>query len=242
MSETVETTVVDSTVGLSPELKQQWDNDRQRADQEKANRERIAAERDDLASERDSIKSQLDEARSELNKFQQRVSADNKTADDASIVELASYDPKVAAHIKKLSDKIDRLGSVAVGMQEKITAYEQQEQRKNFESQKNTVKENILSMCDDDFGAQFRNDAIKMADKLVDDGEEEQPTNIFDGLKLMKKCYRKIKESEDLKSKKVKTAQTDSGGGGVAATGHPKKTGSRSEILADLKKDKSWKT
>ena len=87
---------------------------------------------------------------------------------------------------------------------------------------------------------QYRTEAIKLADELVDSGKRKKPSNILEGIDLMEECYLQAISAHT----KKKVVSVDVGKAGV--TSGTKKTdeikpGSLSEVKAQMLKNKSWK-
>jgi hypothetical protein len=55
----------------------------------------------------------------------------------------------------------------------------------------------------------------------------------------MRKCYKELYDADQKKAKK-ETVPTDSGTAGVPFSGAKGKTGTKQEVLADLKKRGGW--
>jgi hypothetical protein len=52
--------------------------------------------------------------------------------------------------------------------------------------------EEIYSACDEEFGGQFRNEAIARADELIGNYEVDRPKTAVQGLRLMRKVYAEV--------------------------------------------------
>lgn len=99
----------------------------------------------------------------------------------------------------------------------------------------------IYTACDEEFGAQFRNDAIKRADQLVADGAVDKPVTPVQGVKLMRQCYADVAAQAKPKDEpKKKTVPTDTGLRGLSVTdledSEEFKTGTLDEVAADMGK------
>jgi hypothetical protein len=104
--------------------------------------------------------------------------------------------------------------------------------------------EKILKPLDEEFGSKYRTAAKKMADKLVDNGDEQQPADAYEASLLMRKCYRRVVDGEKVPTKEKKSPTTDSGsGGGVSIrTSDSIGTGRLEDILAKVKKSGGLKS
>lgn len=208
---------------------EKWDKERQRADQAEAELGKATTERDDLSDELAETHTEIEGLKSQI----AEIEAKSEKPDDFKTLDSELVDPAVAHNLKTLQDKLAKTEKQLTDQQAKIDTYEKQEAEKQKIQQHEETVEQILSLCDDDYGAKYRNAAIKLADEIT--AKEKRPKDFIAGLKLMKKCYKQVKEAEDKKTSD-KTVPTDSGGGDVPFDDTKLKTGSRQEVLADMQK------
>ncbi|MHC4891291.1 MAG: hypothetical protein ACYTEO_17700, partial [Planctomycetota bacterium] len=88
---------------------------------------------------------------------------------------------------------------------------------------------------DEMYGEKYRTAARALADKMVNDGEVDVPPDALEAFLLLEKCYKVVKAKDDAAAAK-KTTPTDSGFGGVAFDDSKATTGSREDVLADIRK------
>jgi len=221
-----------------------WDEHKQELDQAKsvANKARLEAQENAEA---------LEEANARIAEMQKAVDANKEVVQDKkdqlAAMDTDLVDKGVVSNITRLEDKIKKQEVQIKKASERSAKIEVKEQERQNALAVERMKQEILSDCDKEFGSKYRNDAYKLADSLVDSGEEKQPKTQFAGYKLMRKCYKQIKDEAEAKEKEKadkekKSAPTDSGSGGFSHTKTKRKSGSMKEVLADMKKDTSWKT
>jgi hypothetical protein len=243
----------------------EWDRHRQELDIERANarkaREELSAvsELYDSASDRvNNLESQLeqlktsnDQERARL-KTEQQNEQDKLDEMDPEIVdekvirnikaiekrllsqsqEFAKREETLMGQIKDLSQKTSRYE------QEKAEAKQRSEHEKAVESVLNEVEDSLKDLHGVGTPGQYRTEAMKIADDLVDKGERKRPGNILEGIKLMRECYVKVISAHQ----KKKSVSVDGGKSGVTpgVKAGQRKTGSLDEVAADMLKDKSW--
>ena len=214
------------------EKKQEYDKVQQQIDQERANAKKAREAAEQAKSEATKLADSVAELKSQIEATKQELEA-KKTAidpDEVGISDLANYAKNLQSEIAELK----REQTAFKTEQQKLQADRQKAQQ---ETEVNKVKEQILTDCDEEYGEQFRNAALKLADKKVDSGDAELPRTPYDGYKLMRKCYAEV-----ALQKKKDTVITDTGEGGVGEPKSTLKPGSRQEVLEQMKKNpKSWK-
>ena len=226
---------LETEVKAKEEESNKWDAERQRADQAESVATKAREEATAYAEAYEESQTKIAELQSKLNTLEktQQDKRDELAQMDGDIVDkgvIANIQRMEARH-KKLSDDLEQLNL-------KAKAYEEAEQKRTLKANKEAAKEEILSSCDEEFGSKYRNEAYKVADEWVDSGKEIQPTTQFAAYKLMRKAYQEAKSKAEAKEKK--TVPTDSGSGGISHKTSTRKTGSMKDVLADMKKDKSW--
>lgn len=231
-----------------PQDEKKWDEQKQRIDQAEAAAKVLGTKAEGLAVANEQMQTELAESRDQMTALEAKVaeSARNVQAEADALDDMDAdvTDKAVIRNLNKLQvqnaalqKQLTEQSSKYEKLEEKASAYEQNEQQRQNARHKDQVTERILTPLDDEFGAKHRNAAMKMADRLVDTGQESQPQDAIAGMTLMRKCYKEVSKVKEPKE----SVPSDSGGGGIQKGGS-RKTGSRAEVLADMKKDKSWKT
>lgn len=219
------------------EKTQEWDKERQRADQAESMARKAKEEAEALSQS-------LAETTEKLNKLeeQQRQAQQEyqKAKDDFDVMDTLTVDPAVIKNLQRLKDKVDKLENENKNLVSKATAYEEAENKRYQESQKKQTIERILKPLDEEFGAKYRNEAMKLADDLVDTGKVKQPNDPLSAAELMRRCYKEIVAKN--KPKEKETVPSDSGVGGISHSEPKKKPGTMQEVLADMRKNPStWR-
>lgn len=202
---------------------EKWDKERQRIDQAEANVRKLTEQ---LATA-ESDKGDLSERIATLEKAQE------KAGDDIS---LDALDPDlvgqaIPANFSKLTAEIKRLKEQHAILDAKAKAYEEERALAEEKQRRKEAEEKVLTPLDDKYGAKFRTQAVRLANRKIEDGEEKQPLDQLDTRDLMEKCYQELSE----KAKEKESTATDSGKGGVSAT-EGVKEGSLEEVRAQLEK------
>lgn len=216
---------------------EEYSKAQQQIDQERANTQRAQAERDVLSEELTDTHTEIESLKSQI----AEVKTKSEKTDDFKTLDADMIDPAVVHNLKILQDKLNTAEKQLTGQQTKIDNYEAAEIVKVDKQRHEETVEEIYSTCDEEFGPKFRNDAIKLADELVKSGKEKAPDSkkvgfersFIQGLKLMRRCYKQVSEDKKASGNPV---PTDSGGGGVPFDDTKKKTGTRQEVLADMRK------
>ncbi len=228
---------------LKPEVqkdeKSQWDKERQKGQQEAANYRKLAKQYEETVSQQNEY---LEGLQNQITNLTAQISALGKKSETDNLGELdpALVDGGVIKHIDSLRGKLGTLEKKYGEAERKISLYEQQETAKLEDARKSNVIEKILKPLDGEFGAKYRQQAIKLADELINEGEEQQPQDALDADRLMRQCYKKVKEQTE--TKKAASAVVDSGSGkSVASEKTAPKTGKLSEVWEQMKKEGKFK-
>lgn len=150
----------------------------------------------------------------------------NKLAD----MDSEYADAGVISNIKQLAADNQAQAKRLAYFEQKNAKEEQSQQR---ESLLECQKKEVLTSCDEEFGAEFRDEACNLALNLVKTGKKKQPANQYEGAILMQDCYKQVKAEA---KEKVKVEKNKVSGSGKTT----RKPGTMQEVLADMKKDKSW--
>lgn len=231
-----ETTVKEPEKKEKEETKPEYTKEQQALDQERANAKRAREETEELADN-------LEQATNKIAELERQVAASKAAVtekkDEIDKLDPSLYDPKLIRNFERMVEKQARLEKEILDLKNIADTYKQQADVSYNERKHREMEEKILSTCDDEFGAKFRNEAVKMADKLTNDGDVERPNNSLDGYLLMKRCYQEVRKQTEKKT----VAATDTGGGSVPVNETESKPGTFSQVLDDLKKNpRKWKT
>ena len=221
----------------------------QQVDQEKANAEKAReakAEAEARAKEAEDKLVTLSDDKSasdaRIAKLEEQIKAISD-AEDVPVKDLLDpdlVDPSVIKAVQKLASQVQTEKAAREQVENRLNDLS----KKETERQQLTVREQnieyVLSYCDDMFGAKYRNEAYEIAKKDVQEGKEKSPLDRGEGIVLLTKYYKKLKEAD--KSEETVTAPaTDTGSGGILFDEKSPKVGSYEDVLTDMQKDTSWK-
>ena len=203
----------------------------QMVSQERANVQKMRTERDANAGQMSALTRQIEELRTQM---------DNKAADadiDTDDLDNSLADPAVVKSLKKQADVVKKLTETLGIMEHKVSKYEEAENTKRNKTAQDEAVNSILDMCDEEFDTnKYRNAALEMADKLVDSGEEQKPTSVLSGLRMMRKCYKKVEAEMKSADEDTQDVATDKGKGGFSFSEDDKyEEGSRDDVLQSMK-------
>jgi hypothetical protein len=210
---------------------EEFEKVQQMVSQERANVQKIKTERDANAGQIAALTQQIEDLKTQMN------SQADKSDVDMDDLDGSLADPAVVKSLRKQSETIKKLNETLGLMEHKISKHEEQEANKAASKAQEQAVNSILDMCDEEFGTnKYRNDALKMADELVDSGEEEKPSDILSGLRIMRKCYKAIEAKAKEDSDKAPEVVTDKGKGSFSfSESDDYEEGSRDDVLKSMK-------
>jgi hypothetical protein len=205
--------------------KAEWDKERQRADEEHANYEKAEEAKLKAIAENEVLAEQYSATQAELAELREKLAAQSEKKDEVEL-DPDLVDKNVIKEITKLKTAEAKMAKALEEQASKIAEYEKKEQAKEAEARFEGVINKVCTPLDEQFGAKFR----------IKSGDESEPQDAFDAYLLMEKCYNKVSVKDESKD-----TETDDGKGGAPPPPETRKTGTMEEVLADMKKDKSWK-
>lgn len=195
---------------------------KQQIDQERANARRAREALDAERAEKEQLAEQVAGFQAQIGSLQNQLK-EQLTAKEYK--ELGNLDPDatdvpdLVKAFQKSTAKVAELEQRATRAEQYILDREQRERVSEEQRRREAQSEEIYADCDDEFGAQYRNAAIKLADQKVQDGEVEQPRTVIQGARLMRRCYKEASEGAKPKEDKKKSAvPTDTGLRGLSVT------------------------
>lgn len=221
-------------VTVTEDFETKWDTEKQRADQEHANYEKATEQTAKAEAEKSAITEEFQAQAIKVAELEEQAKA--QTADYPEL-DPDMVDKNVIKSFTTMKSDLKTAKDELVTIKGKVAEYEKNEQQKTIETQRNLIIEKMCKPLDDEFGAKYRNAAKNLADELVKNGKEETPVDAIDAMNLMRKCYKRLVEKE----KSSGTVRTDTGGGGTTTPATEKKFGTTQEVLADMRKNQSWK-
>lgn len=242
--ETTETESTDDASKGSDETKQtEYDKTQQQLDQERANARRAREALEEVQSERAELVDQLAHVRTELSDVKSKLQGELTKKEYTALADLdpdTTDVPDVVRAFQSMTQKVAKLESELAEANGFIKTVKDREQQTQQIHARNAMEEEIYSACDGEYGAQYRNDAIKLADKKVSEGLVDAPKSQVQGLLLMRKCYAEIAAKKAKPAPKEKTVATDTGLRGrsyeTLSESEDFKTGTVGDVRADMAK------
>lgn len=212
----------------------------QQLEQEKANAERAR----EVARQ---AQTDLAAANSETEKLKEQLAAAEAKATEAGIAdveldekEYEGTDLAIVRAIKAVNQKIAAKDTEIKSLQKKATGYETQAAKDEATAAQNSAYEELLTDLDTEYGADIRNDALKLWQEKVKDGKvpKGKPAQ---ATRIMERCYKEAKTAKEKAStKKDKSGlPLDKGSGGGETpnlSGVEIKEGSLDEVDAQVAK------
>lgn len=222
----------------------EYEKTQQQLDQERANRRRIQTALEQAESEKDHLAQQSNNLQGRVTELEGQLKAALTKQEFANLANLdpnTTDVPDLVKNHQALVNKMAALEERYARAEQILQQQAQQELQRNQNAVLERKKERIYSKCDKRYGAQFRNEAIALADRLVEDHEVEQPTDEMEGLELMERCYEEVSKKHTPKTKEAKTVPpTDTGLRGLSVTdiedSEEYKPGTLDQVAADMKK------
>ncbi len=100
--------------------------------------------------------------------------------------------PDIARAVNETIARAENLQRGTADIKDFIRDIQAQDQQSQHEQARQVMLEEIYSACDEEHGAEHRNEAMKLADAKVDNAEVAKPTTPTQGLRLMQKCYAEV--------------------------------------------------
>jgi len=218
------------------DFKAQWDKQKQETQQAEANYQKAVEEKQVISAENATLSVQLENIQRYMEELEAKVKAQEDAKTDPDF-DPDKVDPNVIKELQRARTAEKELMAKVKELEGKASTYEQTEKQRAAKAAEDRAVNKICTSLDEEFGPQFRNDAIALAKKLVKDGKEQPIEDGIDGTILMRKCYKQL--SEKAKSKGEDDVPTDTGAGGLT----PDKTvvkGDTQDVLADMRQNKGW--
>jgi len=208
---------------------EKWNQERQELDQNHS------VERKQWTSEKGAMQGQLSQAQDNVQSLKSQLDTLKTEREQFKKLDPESADvPDVIARqervIQELSDTKNELRT----LQARASDIEKFEEARAAETQRKQTIDKICGPLDRDYGVKYRNDAKKMADDLVDSGQEKVEDK-FDAYMLLERCYKKLADGDKKPSKKG--VPTDNGrGGSTTKLTDPVKETTMAETISDFRK------
>ncbi len=217
-----------------------WDKERQRLDQLSANVTKIASEKAEIAGQLTAMTERSQEMQDTVARLEKQLSSaqtaqnqdieglDPDMYDDALIKKVSGFEAEIANTKKLLTESNAQIKSLV----EAKDRYETDAASKVESARKADRKEKILSDLDGEYGAKYRNEALKLAQEEVDrDGKA--PDGEYEVAQLLRKHYKEL--SKPTGGKSFSSVAVDTGDSGVAFNEGDIEEGSRNEVLDSIR-------
>ena len=229
--------------------KKAWDKTRQEVDQYKASVEKMSEEKAALQGQVTELQTEIEAERSATaeklaaieEKLEAKAKAEDTKVDDIDTLDPDYVDVKVINALKSLKAQGEQLRAEIAAKDKDLAAlkkakeaYEAEKVQSAEEQRRSELKEAMLSDLDAEFGAKFRNDAVKMAnEKVKKDGKA--PEGDFFIYKFIRECYKEVAEKAPKETPKEPKVPVDTGAGSIGFKSEGLKEGSIDEVMKDLR-------
>ena len=207
------------------ESTQDWDKEKQRADMEHANFLKAKTEKETLAT---TYETRIADLESKIKVNQDRVEIEELDPLRADVPDLVNQNRLLINELKDLKKGYSELKSLA-------TEFQTTESNRKAETKRQSMIDKICKPLDKQYGAKYRNKAVKAAEDAVQNGTESQPSDAIDAYFMLETYYKKLKETDETKPEK-KVIPTDNGSGAFSFMGAEIKEGSLDSVLAQIRK------
>lgn len=228
----------------------EYTKEQQALDQERANLKKKQEELQQVATERNELRESLgtladaiEQTNTSLEELRSQIKTDAgvKQVDDDADIDAELVDPKLLKAFRGQIKRVKELEGKFAESEKKIKDLEttkdallREQLTTREETAKSLRREKILSKLDKKFGAKYRNDAITLANKKVDEmAENERPQDAGDATLLISECYEEV-AGKDKKEAPKKSASTDTGEGEVIIDRSEIGEGTLDEILPKI--------
>jgi len=221
----------------------EYEKTQQQLDQERANRKRIQSAYDQAQAEKEQLVEQVNSLQGQLGELQAQL---KQALTKKEFQDLATLDPDTT-DVPSLVQKFQAMTAKVAALEDRSAKAEaalaQRSRKEQEDAQANAhraMEEEVYSMLDEEYGAQFRNEAIKLSDQWIDDHEVDQPTTLPQGIKLLRKAYAEVARKHAKPAPAREKVSTDNGLRGLS---HAElldeeefKPGTNEQVKADMLK------
>jgi len=216
------------------EEKPAYDKEKQQIEQDRASlAKQLAKTQRELTAEVTSSKEAIASIQSKLDAALNR--APGNTTEDTKL------DPDIHGHelvdtIKSLKAELKKAGKDRAILQAHVESEKQAKANAEVKAAQEQAKEEVLEDLDEQFGAKYRNDAIAMANKELEETGADPPVSQMQAKKLLGKFYRKLKKQDDESAASKKTVRQDNLTGSISFGDDDIESGSLADVAAAMKK------
>jgi hypothetical protein len=208
--------------------KPEWDPERQRADQAEANLRKTQAR----LNENDIKSQQLEKSVADLKGELEQINAvkglglKGIDADSADIPDVVKRQDQLVKGLEEATKEITALKQLA-------TRYEADANQSAQKESQNKVMERIMTPLDEKYGAKYRNEAKKLAEKEVEE-RGSSPADSLECHQMLERHYIALKDAD--KKEKVPSSGDNGRGGSGFTPGDGLTSGKLSDVMSQVRK------
>jgi chromosome segregation ATPase len=208
--------------------KPEWDPERQRADQAEANLRKTQAR----LNENDVRSQQLEKTVSDLKGELEQINAvkglnlGGIDANEADVSDVVKRQDKLVEGLEAATKEITALKQLA-------SQYEADADKTAQKESQNKVMERIMTPLDDKYGAKYRNEAKKLAEKEVEE-RGSSPADSLECHQILEKHYIALKEAD--KKEKLPASGDNGRGGSGFVPGEGLVDGTLKDVVGQIRK------
>jgi len=215
--------------------KAEWDKARQEVEQVKANYEKEKQQREAIETENATIATQLEETQLQIEELKNQIAVKEEGKSDIEL-DPDLVDKNVIKSITQMKSQLKAANDELKELKSYAEKHKQAEEQREAKTREDRIVNKMCDALDGKFNPKYRNDAIALAKRLVEERKEKPVQDGVDAMILMEKCYKQLSEAEKPKDE----VPTDTGDGGITPPASSRKPGTVEEVLADMKENKEW--
>lgn len=219
-----------------------WDKDRQKVDQLSANVSKLSNERAELTTQLTEMSQRSQDMQDTVARLEAQLTTAQATQTQSESLDPDMYDDKLMQKISKFETEIGNTKKLLAESNAQIkeladakTRYEQEAENDRETTRKAERKELILTDLDSEFGAKFRNEALKLAQDEVN-ATGVAPSGDYAVAQLLRKHYKQLSATPGSVTKVNPSVPADNGEGGVVFAEGEIEEGTRDEVMDSIRK------
>jgi chromosome segregation ATPase len=205
-----------------------WDKEKQRADMEHANFMKQKAQTEELAQRVSTYESKMASLEEQIKVNQQ------KQVEIQELDPLSADVPDLVKQNRKLIEKLGEMQTQFASLDQKAREFEAAENRRKQAEQRGALIDKVCKPLDDEYGAKFRSEAVKIAEDLVNSGKVPSPDDALDAYRILKDVYKDLK-AKDKPEPKPKGLPVDTGDTAFSFQGTDLKEGSLRDVVGKMR-------
>jgi chromosome segregation ATPase len=208
--------------------KPEWDKERQRADQAEANLRKTQARQQETELRAQQLEKTVADLNNKMSQIEsvKGLNLADLDADKADIPEVVKEYAKMRTALESQTKEIEAL-------KQKAVRYETDAERQRQERDKEATIERILTPLDKKYGAKFRNEARRLAEKEVE-ARGYAPQDALEAREMLEGYYVNLKAEAE---KTKETIPSDNGrGGSKVSFGDNITPGKLDDVMGQIRK------